>query len=53
VAVPYFLLYFWAQMFMWWPLWNVMRAAWVAFLVLFVTSTALNLRGHFGDERRT
>jgi len=51
VAVPYFLVYFWAQMFMWWPLWNVMRAAWVIFLVLFVASTALNLRGHFGDEQ--
>jgi len=48
VAVP---LYFWAQMFMWWPLWNVMRAAWVVFLVLFVASTALNLRGHFGGEQ--
>jgi len=52
VAAPYFLLYFWAQMFMWWPLWNTLRAVWAVFLVLFVANTALNLRGHFGDERR-
>ena len=38
-------------MFMWWPLWDVMRVAWVVFLVLFVASTGLNLRGHFGDEQ--
>lgn len=49
VFVPYVALYFWAQMFMWWPLWDLSRVAWSCFLVLFVISTALNLRGHFGD----
>ncbi len=46
VLAPYLALYFWAQMFLWWPLWNIERAAWVAFLLLFVPSTALNIRGH-------
>ncbi len=50
--VPYLALYFWAQMFMWWPLWDIERAAWVLFLVLFVPNTVLNIRGHFGDESR-
>jgi len=49
VFVPYLALYFWAQMFLWWPLWDFNRAAWAVFLVLFVANTALNLRGHFGD----
>ena len=48
VFVPYVALYFWAQMFLWWPLWDIQRAAWFCFLVLFVASTALNLQGHFG-----
>ena len=51
VAAPYFVLYFVAQMFMWWPLWDVARTAWAFFLVLFVVNTVLNLRGHFGDEQ--
>jgi hypothetical protein len=46
VLVPYVALYFAAQMFLWWPLWNIERAAWVVYLLLFVPSTALNLRGH-------
>ena len=50
VFVPYLVLYFFAQMFLWWPLWNVQRALWGCFLVLFVANTALNLRGHFGDD---
>lgn len=50
VFVPYLALYFWAQMFMWWPLWDVWRAAWAVFLVLFVANTALNIRGHFDEE---
>jgi len=36
-------------MFLWWPLWNINRAAWTLFLALFVANTALNLRGHFGE----
>lgn len=51
VLVPYLALYFLAQMFMWWPLWDIERAAWVAFLLLFVPSTVLNIRGHFGETR--
>ena len=26
VFIPYLALYFWAQMFMWWPLWDIERA---------------------------
>jgi hypothetical protein len=50
VFAPYVALYFVAQMFMWWPLWNIERTAWVLYLVLFVANTALNLRGHFGED---
>ena len=50
VLIPYLALYFSAQMFMWWPLWDIERAAWAVFLLLFVANTALNIGGHFGDE---
>jgi hypothetical protein len=50
VFIPYVALYFWAQMFLWWPLWHVNRAAWALFLVLFVANTALNLPGHFVED---
>lgn len=50
VFVPYLLLYFWGQMFLWWPLWDIERVAWLLFLVLFVPSTVLNIRGHFGED---
>ena len=50
VLVPYVGLYFWAQMFLWWPLWNTQRAAWAVFLLLFIANTALNLQGHFGEQ---
>ena len=43
-------LYFWAQMFLWWPLWDLWRAGWVCFLFLFVANTALNIQGHFGQR---
>ena len=49
VLIPYLALYFTAQMFLWWPLWNIEPVAWVVFLLLFVPSTVLNIRGHFGD----
>ncbi len=49
VFIPYLGLYFCAQMFMWWPLWNIEPAAWVLFLLLFVPSTVLNIGGHGGD----
>lgn len=48
--LPYLVLYISAQMFMWWPLWNIERAAWALYLLLFVPSTILNIRGHFGDD---
>ena len=41
--------YFAGPMFTWSPPWNIGRAAWVIYLVLFVPSTVLNIRGHFGD----
>ncbi len=46
VMVPYVALYFVAQMFLWWPLWNLARGAWLLFGVLFAVNTGLNLRGH-------
>lgn len=49
VLIPYATVYFAAQMFMWWPLWDIERTAWAVFLLLFVPNTALNLRGHFGE----
>ena len=49
VLTPYVGLYFFAQMFLWWPLWNIERTAWVLFLLLFVPSTVLNIGGHAGD----
>lgn len=51
VMAPYVTLYFFAQMFLWWPLWDLMRAAWAAFAVLFIVNTALNLRGHLPASR--
>jgi uncharacterized protein YdhG (YjbR/CyaY superfamily) len=50
VFVPYLLLYFWGQMFLWWPLWDIERAAWAIYLALFVPSTVLNILGHGGIE---
>lgn len=49
VFAPYLAVYFFAQMFLWWPLWGLWRIAWACFLVLFVANTALNVRGHFGE----
>jgi hypothetical protein len=53
LLIPFVALFFSAQMFLWWPLWNIERVAWVIFLVLFVPNTVLNIRGHFdgGFER--
>ena len=50
VFVPYLALYFWAQMFLWWPLWNSWRAAWFCFLAMFIVNTVLNLTGHLETE---
>jgi hypothetical protein len=46
ILAPYLALYFFAQMFLWWPLWDFAILAWIVFLVLFVLSTALNVRWH-------
>ena len=53
VLIPYVVLYVSAQMFLWWPLWNIERAAWLLYLLLFVPSTVLNIRGHVGDGSNT
>lgn len=53
VLIPYVALYFAAQMFMWWPLWDIERAAWAIYLLLFAVNTALNIRGHFGEAPNT
>lgn len=45
---PFVTLYFFAQMFLWWPLLDIARGAWVGFGMLFVVNTMLNLVGHFG-----
>lgn len=47
---PFVTLYFLAQMFLWWPLLDIARTAWVAFTILFVVNTLLNLLGHFGEH---
>jgi hypothetical protein len=54
VLIPYVALYLSAQMFMWWPLWNIERAAWALYLLLFVPNTILNIGGHVdgGANRR-
>lgn len=49
---PYLTLYLAAQMFLWWPLWNVWRMGWVVYLVLFVANTALNMSTHFGSRAK-
>jgi hypothetical protein len=50
VFVPYVALYFFAQMFLWWPLWDAQRLLWGCFLLLFVANTALNVGGHFTSD---
>jgi hypothetical protein len=46
IFVPYVTLYLLAQMFYWWPLARIDRRLWMAFAVLFVISTALNIASH-------
>lgn len=47
---PYVTLFLAAQMFLWWPLWTYWRPGWVAYLVLFIANTSLNMLGHFGPQ---
>jgi len=49
VLIPYLTLYFFAQMWLWWPLRDISLAAWLAFALLFIVNTGLNLIGHFGQ----
>lgn len=51
VMAPYVALYLFAQMFLWWPLWDLARPAWLAFGLLFVVNTGLNLHGHAAANR--
>lgn len=46
VAVPYVVLYLGTIMFYWWPLGLLSRPLWIAFAVLFVVGTGLNLTSH-------
>jgi hypothetical protein len=50
VFVPYVFLYFFGQMFLWWPLWDMQRVLWGCFLILFAANTALNVGGHFRSD---
>lgn len=46
VMVPYVLLYLSTVMFYWWPLGLLSRPLWIAYAVLFVLSTVLNVTSH-------
>jgi len=46
VMVPYVLLYLSTVMFYWWPLGLLSRPLWIAYAVLFVIATALNVTSH-------
>ena len=46
VLLPYVALYLAAQMLYWWPLGRIDRRLWLAFAVLFVISTVLNIASH-------
>jgi len=46
IAFPYVFLYLSTVMFYWWPLGLLSRPLWVAFAVLFVIGTILNVTSH-------
>lgn len=46
IMVPYVLLYLGTVMFYWWPLGMLSRPLWIAFAVLFVIGTFLNITSH-------
>lgn len=46
VAGPYLTLYLAMMMFYWWPLGLISRKLWIAYALLFLVSTALNLSSH-------
>jgi hypothetical protein len=46
IMVPYVLLYLSTVMFYWWPVGLLSRPLWIAFAVLFVIGTVLNVTSH-------
>jgi hypothetical protein len=46
IAFPYVTLYLATVMFYWWPLGLLSRPLWIAFAVLFVVGTVLNITSH-------
>ncbi|MGD1992452.1 MAG: hypothetical protein PVI59_04585 [Anaerolineae bacterium] len=46
IMVPYVFLYLSTVMFYWWPLGLLSRPLWIAFAVLFVIGTVLNVTSH-------
>ncbi len=46
VMVPYVVLYLATVMFYWWPLGLLSRPMWIAYAVLFVIGTVLNVTSH-------
>jgi hypothetical protein len=46
VFLPYVALYLFAQVFYWWPLGQFDRRLWLAYTVLFVVSTSVNIASH-------
>jgi hypothetical protein len=46
ILVPYAVLYLATEMFYWWPLALLDRKLWLAYAVLFITSTILNITSH-------
>ena len=46
VAIPYVFLYLATVMFYWWPLWPLSRPLWIAYAILYVIATVLNIRSH-------
>lgn len=46
IVIPYAFLYLGTVMFYWWPLSILDRKLWIAYLVLFVIATVLNITSH-------
>jgi hypothetical protein len=46
IVVPYVVLYLATVMFYWWPLGLLSRPLWVAYAILFVIATILNITSH-------
>ncbi len=46
VVIPYAILYLASVMFYWWPLGLLSRPLWIAYAVLFVIATILNVTSH-------